>query len=122
MIKNDFIIRKASFFGQLTLSETTISNYKSALNSRFLKEILKNDYKVSEIFEIEKLEDLWDLYSKINLHPRNIANHRSYSAAIMKYIRFLNNGNKYGKRIDYLKRKGPRKKYNHSASEPEQTD
>ena len=38
-----------------------------------------------------------------NLHPKNISNHRIYSCVIMKYIRFLNNGKKIGKRIDYGK-------------------
>ena len=98
-------IRKASFFEQLPLSETTVSNYRAALNSSFLKDILRSEFEVLDIFEIVDIEDLWKLYSKINLHPKNINNHRAYSAAIMKYIRFLNNGKKYGKRIDYNKSK-----------------
>ena len=96
-------IRRASFFEQLLLSKTTVSNYSSALNSRFLKDVLKNEFEVLDIFEIVNIEDLWKLYSKINLHPKNISNHRAYSAAIMRYIRFLNNGEKYGRRIDYYK-------------------
>jgi hypothetical protein len=53
-------------------------------------------------------------HSKINLHPKNIENHRAYSAATMKYIRFLNDGKKYGHRIDLKK---PRGKKNDSNSD-----
>lgn len=105
MKKINASIRKANFYEHLALSKTTITNYKSALNSNFLKEELRNEFEVLDIFEIFNIEDLWKLYSKINLHPKNISNHRAYSAAIMKYIRFLNNGEKYGKRIDYNKQK-----------------
>ena len=37
----------------------------------------------------------------MNLHPKNVEQHRIYSSAIMKYIRYLNNGERYGRRIDY---------------------
>ena len=105
MKKINASIRKANFYTHLELSKTTITNYKSALNSSFLKEELKGTFEVLDIFEINDIEKLWQLYSKINLHPRNIKNHRAYSAAIMKYIRFLNNGEKYGRRIDHNKPK-----------------
>lgn len=62
-----------------------------------------------QLYQITDLETLWKLYSKINLHPINISSHRAYSAAIMKYIRFLNNGEKYGRRIDYNKSKRQKK-------------
>lgn len=101
--------RKASFYEQLSLSKSTIANYKASLNSSFLKDVLKSDFGVLDVFEIIDIEDLWKLYSKINLAPQNIKNHRCYSAAVMKYIRFLNNGIKYGKRIDYKKPKAKRK-------------
>ena len=91
--------RKADFYESLKLSPTTTSNYRSALQSSFLKD----QYNNLDVFEIVDLEALWDLYSKINLHPKNISNHRAYSAAIMKYIRYLNQGVKYGKRIDFGK-------------------
>lgn len=98
--------RQESFFEQLSLSTKTFNNYRFALNSCFLREIIKEEFDVLGIFEIDKIEDLWALYTKVNLHPKNIRSHRAYSAAIMKYIRFLNNGKKYGRRIDYNKPKG----------------
>lgn len=94
---------KDAFFKQLNLSETTTRNYIGAFNSSFLKNILHTEFNIVDIFEITELETLWQIYSKINLHPKNVANHRIYSAAIMKYIRYLNNGAKYGRRIDYKK-------------------
>lgn len=93
--------RKESFFKSLNLSIATIGNYTTALNSKYLKEYLNEHYNVADIFEITDLNVLWEIYSEINIAPKNIANHRGYSAAIMKYIRFLNNGNKIGKRRDY---------------------
>ena len=102
-------IRKSQFLSQLNLSETTLRNYKFALNSAFLKEMLLKECDGKRLFQITDLDELWNLYSKVNLHPRNISNHRVYSATIMRYIRFLNNGDKYGKRIDYKKAKGKRK-------------
>ena len=101
--------RMIDFFNQLNVSDRTKRNYESALNSRFIKQYLKDLYGIGSIFEITKLEQLWDFYCKINLHPTNIANHRGYSCAIMRYIRFLNDGKKYGRRIDADKKK-PRKK------------
>ena len=101
----------SAFFAQLNVSERTLSNYKNALKSRFIKEILLKDYKAESLFEIDDLELLWKIYSKINLHPNNVNKHRLYSAPIMKYIRFLNKGEKYGRRIDYRKPK-PKKQTN----------
>ncbi len=92
--------RMIDFFNQLNVSERTKHNYESALNSRFMKQILSELYGISSIFEITKIDHLWEFYCMINLHPTNIANHRGYSCAIMQYIRFLNNGQKVGKRID----------------------
>lgn len=94
---------KNRFLEQLNLSETTVRNYKQALNSSFIKEMLLKECDGKQLFEITDLETLWKLYSMVNLHPQNANNHRTYSAAIMKYIRFLNNGKKYGRRIDYKK-------------------
>lgn len=96
-------IRKNHFFSQLNLSDTTLRNYKVAFNSTFLKEMLLKECDGKQLFQITDLDVLWKLYSKVNLHPVNINNHRLYSAAIMKYIRFLNNGERYGRRIDYKK-------------------
>ena len=94
-----------SFYKQLSLSSRTYQNYKKALESRFVKQILNENFGVSEVFEIIDLDSLWKLYSMINLHPQNISNHRAYSAAIMKYIKYLNGGKRYGKRVDYQKPK-----------------
>lgn len=95
------IKRRNDFFAQLNLSETTTRNYKVALNSVFLKEMLLKECDGKQLFEITDLEELWKLYSKVNIHPKNISTHRLCSAAIMKYIRFLNGGKKYGRRIDF---------------------
>lgn len=103
--------RMIDFFNQLNVSERTKHNYESALNSGFIKESLYNLYGIGSIFEITKIEQLWDFYCKINIHPKNVANHRGYSCAIMKYIRFLNNGKKVGQRID-AKRNRVKKKNN----------
>lgn len=103
--------RERDFFSQLVLSESTLRNYRVAFNSTLLKEVLESDFSVSRLFEISDLDTLWSLYCKLNLHPKNVAAHRAYSAAVMRYIRFLNNGEKYGKRIDYqIRKKGRPKK------------
>ena len=100
-------IRKDDFYKSLNLSERTALNYRIAIQSSFLTGFLKDELGTLNLFEIVDLNVLWDLYSKINQHPKNIKNHRAYSAAIMKYIKFLNNGQKLGKRIDSGKpRKG----------------
>ena len=93
--------RERDFFSQLVLSESSLRNYRVAYNSTLLKDTLESKFGVSRLFEITNLDTLWKLYCMINEHPKNVAAHRAYSAAIMKYIRFLNNGEKYGKRIDY---------------------
>ena len=98
------IEREIAFYKSLsTLSARTIRNYQTSIRSCFMKQLLMEELKTESFFDIDSLDKLWALYSKINLHPINIANHRAYSAAIMKYIRFLNNGEKYGRRIDYRK-------------------
>lgn len=109
MIDNKSNMRCNAFFEQLELSATTIQNYRAALNSKFLSDLLKESYGISSIFEIDNIERLWEIYTRVNLSQKNIDNHRAYSAPIMKYIRFLNGGEKYGRRIDYNKPKGKRK-------------
>lgn len=94
---------KENFFNQLNLAESTIKNYKVAFNSTFLRNFLMNECGENVLSDIVDLDTLWLLYTKINLHPKNVRNHRIYSCVIMKYIRFLNNGKKIGKRIDYGK-------------------
>lgn len=95
--------RKADFYDSLKLSVSTTNNYRSALQSSFLLDFLKQEFNAFDLFEIVDLDTLWQIYCKVNLHPKNISNHRAYSAAIMKYIRYLNKGCKYGKRIDFGK-------------------
>jgi len=102
----DISKRKDEFFEQLDLSENAKRNYRNALNSKYLKGMLETECGVDSLFSITDIKTLWSLYSVVNLHPKNISCHRAYSAAIMKYIRFLNNGEKYGKRIDYMRKKG----------------
>lgn len=97
--------RQTAFWEQLEISRSTRNNYNSALKSQFMKDCVA-EYGVESIFEITDLKLLWILYCKINLHPINVKNHRGHSAAVMKYIRFLNDGKKLGRRIDFNK---PRK-------------
>lgn len=101
----EIINREDDFYAQLDLSKATIHHYKVALNSKFMRVILSERLGYDTIFAVSNLKLLWELYSVINLHPRNIADHRVYSAAINKYIKYLNNGQKYGKRIDYKQRR-----------------
>ena len=102
--------REIDFYKSLNgLSERTINNYQTSLRSRFIKGLLMTNFSTDNLFNIDSLDKLWKLYSLTNLHPTNISNHRRYSCAIMKYIRFLNNGNKYGKRIDYQRPRTIRK-------------
>jgi len=93
--------RELKFFKQLDVSERTRNNYLRAIRSTFLKDILYEHCGTNNLFELDDIKIIWNVYSMINLHPKNISNHRNYSAAIMKYIRFLNDGQKYGKRTDY---------------------
>ena len=104
------ICREEAFFSQLVLSESSLRNYQVAYNSTLLREVLESNFGVSRLFDITDLDTLWSIYCRINLHPKNVAAHRAYSAAIMKYIRFLNNGEKYGRRIDFQKKKKGRPK------------
>ena len=97
--------RRDDFFEQLNLSQAVSRNYLNALNSSFLKGILYSEYGKTSLFEITDLNTLWDFYTMINVHPKNFRTHRSYSAAIMRYIRFLNNGKKVGRRVDYNKKR-----------------
>lgn len=106
-MNKDTISKEVAFYAQLDLSKATIQNYKAAFNSKFLKSVIQEQCNVSNIFEVTDLDVLWKIYTIINQHPINIANHRGHSAAINRYIRFLNNGQKYGKRVDFNK---PRKK------------
>lgn len=102
--------REQDFYNSLNgLSARTIRNYQGSIRSSFIKQLLLKDFDTDNLFDLDNLDLLWNLYTKVNLHPINIANHRGYSAAIMKYIKFLNGGKKYGKRIDYKKPKGKRK-------------
>ena len=93
----------------LNVSESTRKNYIVALHSRYLKEMVREISKTDSLYKITDLDELWKLYSAINLHPVNVKAHRVYSAMVMKYIRFLNGGQKYGKRIDHQKSKGKSK-------------
>ena len=103
IISKDANIRREKFFSSIGLANATMRNYRTALNSNFLNEYIFSKYNTISIFEIIDLNDLYDVYVNIRLHPKNIETHRVCSAAIMKYIRFLNDGNKIGRRIDYKK-------------------
>lgn len=98
-------IREVNFFNQLSLSENTFRSYRAALKSVLLKDVLFKFCNCISIFEITDLDKLWNVYSFLNIHPKNVSSHRCYSAVVMKYIRFLNDGKKYGKRIDYGRKK-----------------
>lgn len=101
MQSKDTNTRKEKFFSSLGLAEATMRNYKTALDSRFLKEYITAKCNCISIFDIIDLDVLYDIYINIRIHPKNIETHRVCSAAIMKYIRFLNGGKKIGRRIDY---------------------
>lgn len=102
---------KENFFSQLNVSSRTYINYEKALRSTFLKQILWEHFKKEDLFSITDKVEIWNFYCIVNLHPTNIQNHRIYSSAVMKYLRFLNNGEKYGKRRDF---KQPRRFKRHS--------
>ena len=70
-------------------------HYCTSLKCRFLNEHIQSLYGKESIFDIDDLKILRDIYDFVNLHPRNIAQHRNISCALMRYIRFLNNGKKY---------------------------
>ena len=91
---------KEQFYSSLIGSERTLLNYRNAINSSYIRGVLSRFYGTSNLFDLSDLEQLWKVYSFVNLDETNIRNHRIYSAALMKYIRFLNNGEKYGQRID----------------------
>jgi len=103
--KTEIAKRRNKFLSQLTLSDSSKRRYKDALDSPFLIEIIRNEFNAESIYMLEDLKMLWRLYSMINLHPINVKMHRYYSAPIMKYIRYLNGGERYGKRIDYMKKR-----------------
>lgn len=97
--------RKSEFLSQLSLSDSSKRRYKDALSSLWLNDFVREKFELDSVFEITDLEMLWKLYSMVNLHPVNVRLHRYYSSPIMQYIKFLNGGKKYGKRIDYNKKK-----------------
>jgi len=84
--------RKELFFASLTIAEATKRNYKTGLNSSFFKDFLAKKFKCKNLFEITDLDKLFEIYPDVNIHPKNEEMHRVCSAAIMKYIRFLNDG------------------------------
>lgn len=94
-------VKAEDFFNHLEVSQRTKKNYITSINSSFVKDVLQKMCATNDLFSITDLNKLWEVYSYINLHPVNVATHRAHSTVIMKYIRFLNNGQKYGRRIDY---------------------
>jgi len=100
--------RQNSFFKQLDLADSSIRRYRDALKSSFLTGLVMQEFRKDSIFYITDIEKLWKFYSMINLHPANIRMHRYYSAPLMKYISFLNGGKKYGRRIDFQKKREKR--------------
>ena len=95
--------RMDNYFMSLNLCEKTKSNYRRSLNSALVQTVVNELYHETSIFSITDLNALWDIYSIINSHPINISKHRVYSAAVMSYVKFLNNGKKVGKRVDFKK-------------------
>ena len=100
MNNKEVIDRENKYYETLKVSERTKLNYYYGINSKYLREYLKENYHIDSIFELTDLEKLWDIYTYINVHPKNVENHRWCSVPIMKYIRFLNHGDRYGRRID----------------------
>lgn len=93
--------KENAFFDSLDVSNNTKRVYKQSLNSSFLKNFLKDEYGYESIFETDDIKILTAIYCSLNVHPKNILNHRGYSASVMKYIRFLNKGVKPVKRTDF---------------------
>lgn len=93
------------FLSQLAVSDRTRRNYLNAIRSTFLRSILYEYCGTSNLFDIIDIKKIYEVYSVVNIHPRNINNHRNYSAPIMKYICFLNNGRKYGRKRDYQRKR-----------------
>lgn len=102
---NKNIEKEVEFFNSLKLSENTIRGYRIALNSKFFVGYLMEYYGYDSIFDINDVSVLWEIYSELNLHPKNVTNHRCYSSVVMKYLKYLNNGDRYGKRIDFGKKR-----------------
>ena len=97
--------RKDRFLSQINLSNSAKRRYRNALSSTFVNDILHQEWHFNSIYEITDVEILWKFYSLINLHPENVRLHRYYSAPIMQYIKYLNGGKKYGRRIDYMRKR-----------------
>ena len=95
--------REIQFRETLEVSDRTRIDYIRAINSKFMKEELMKHFGLSSLFEISDVKALWEFYTQLNLHPKNIKNHRGYSAPIRKYISFLNHGKKYGRKTDLNK-------------------
>lgn len=100
--------RYNDFFSNLGLAFSTKRKYRDALKSEFLVNLIQIELKAKSIFEVTDLESLWKFYCMINIHPVNVRMHRYYSTPLRKYISYLNGGKKYGRRIDFAKKRGPR--------------
>lgn len=102
--------RKELFFASLTIAEATKRNYKTGLNSTFFKDFLLTRFECKNLFDITDLEKLFEIYKVVNIHPKNEEMHRVCSAAVMKYIRFLNNGKKYSRHKEQETPRIPKKR------------
>ena len=102
--------RKEHFFASLTIAEATKRNYKTGLNSTFFKDFLLTRFECKNLFDITDLEKLFEIYTVVNIHPKNEEMHRVCSAAVMKYIRFLNNGKKYSRHKEQEAPRTPKKR------------
>lgn len=104
MIENyDTARRKEQFIASLQTTHKRWNNYVLALNGKFVTQILTESFGINSIFDVTDLNKLWEIYTAVNINPHNLATHRLFSSAIMSYIKFLNNGKRIGKRIDYMK-------------------
>ena len=102
--------RKIAYRSSLNIYEVTKNNYFSSIRGSLLCNALEAECGTKDLFAVMDLEKLWKVYSYINLHPKNIATHRNISCALMSYMKFLNGGKRYGKRIDFAKPRGPKLK------------
>lgn len=84
----DYLLRS------MTLS--TARGYVSALNERtIVGEVTSENFDTRDIFEIESISDVKIIYKSLLGHPENLMAHSRYTAAIGKYIQYLdfkNNG------------------------------
>lgn len=70
-------------------SEKFIRTYGIYLRSNVVKKYVQENSRKQDIFQVEDLEELFDIYDAVKLDDNNIRLHNVYSGAISAYIKFL---------------------------------